>query len=496
MFCFAIARQRTDCWLKSAAAFTGLVESGCHPDRATCLLSYPITMKKPIHYLFLLIWILGCPSALAQRANIVFFLADDCTNWDLSCYGSPDAQTPYIDQLAKEGMKFNRCYQAAPMCSPTRHNLFTGLYPVKTGAYPNHTFAREGTKSLVHYLEPLGYRVAQAGKRHIQPKEVFPFEYLGNDKNPDFAKVERFFQEVSASKEPFALFLCSNEPHSPWDKGNPAQYDARSIQLPPNFVDSPETREAFSKYLAEISYMDGQVGQALDLLEKYDLDENTLFVFASEQGNSFPFSKWTLYEAGVKSALIARLPDRIPAGSESEAVVDYTDLVPTFIELAGGTVPGHLDGHSLLPLLEGRREKGKEYSFSLQTTRGIIQGSEYYGIRSVVNEEYRYIWNLTPEVPFRNIETNGDRVSDWYKSWLAAAETDERAENLVSNYSHRPAEELYHIKNDRWCLVNLAGDPTYAGVIQELRGELMAWMEACGDEGQETELKALVHQYR
>ncbi|WP_154858269.1 sulfatase family protein [Cyclobacterium xiamenense] len=453
-------------------------------------------MKKPFQYLFLACCLFGCLPAVAQKTNIVFFLADDCTNWDLSSYGSPDAKTPAIDRLAREGMKFNRCYQAAPMCSPTRHNLLTGLYPVKTGAYPNHTFAEEGTKSLVHYLEPLGYRVAQAGKRHIYPEEVFPFEYLDNDKNPDFVKVEGFLQEVTASKQPFALFLCSNEPHSPWDKGNPTQYNAQSIQLPPNFVDTPETRDAFSRYLAEISYMDGQVGQALDLLGKYNLDENTLFVFASEQGNSFPFAKWTLYEAGVKSALIARLPDRIPAGSESEAIVDYTDLVPTFIELGGGTAPEHLDGHSLWPLLEGRSEAGKDYSFSLQTTRGIIHGSEHYGIRSVVDAEYRYIWNLTPEVPFRNIETNGDRVSDWYKSWLAAAQTDEGAENLVRKYSHRPTEELYHIKNDRWCLVNLAGDPTYAEVIRELRGELLAWMEACGDEGQQTELDALAHQRR
>jgi len=450
-------------------------------------------MKNIFYILFLSSFIISCNNN-NEKPNLIFFLADDCTNWDIACYGSVDSKTPNIDKLEQQGMKFNRCYQAAPMCSPTRHNLFTSLYPVKTGAYPNHTFAKEGTKSMVQYLKPLGYRVAQAGKRHISPKEVFPFEYLGNDKNPDFNKVEDFLKDVKSSKVPFALFLCSHEPHEPSDKGDPSQYDAEEITLPPNYVDTKETREAFCRYLAEINYLDGQVGQALELLEKYDFNENTLFVFASEQGNSFPFAKWTLYEAGVKSALIARMPNLIKAATESEAIVEYSDILPTFIDLAGGEVPSELDGESLVPLFKGKRKKGKEYSYSLHTTRGIVNGSEYFGIRSIVNENFRYIWNLTPEVEFKNIENNGNRIHAWYRSWVEAAETDETAKNLVRKYSYRPKEELYNIKNDKWCLVNLADNEEYAEVIKELRQELLKWMDECGDEGQQTELKAFEHQ--
>lgn len=134
---------------------------------------------------------------------------------------------------------------------------------------------------------PLGYRVAQAGKRHINPKEVFPFEYLGKDKNPDFNKVEDFLKDVTSSKEPFALVLCSNEPHGPWDKGDASQYNVDKITLPPHYVDTKETRKAFSRYLAEIEYLDGQVGQALSLMEKYDFDENTLFIFAVNKETVF-----------------------------------------------------------------------------------------------------------------------------------------------------------------------------------------------------------------
>ena len=113
-----------------------------------------------------------------KKPNIVFINADDLTHTDLSVYGG-QAITPNFERLASEGMRFTHCFQAAPMCSPTRHNLYTGIHPVKSGAYPNHTFAKEGTKSIVHHLKPHGYRVALSGKTHIAPKSVFPFEYSG-----------------------------------------------------------------------------------------------------------------------------------------------------------------------------------------------------------------------------------------------------------------------------------------------------------------------------
>lgn len=114
-----------------------------------------------------------------EKPNFLFVIADDCTYRDIGCYGG-QAHTQNIDRLATEGMLFTHCFQSAPMCSPTRHNIYTGLYPVKSGAYPNHTFAKPGTRSVVHYLKPLGYRVALSGKRHIAPKEVFPFEYVAS----------------------------------------------------------------------------------------------------------------------------------------------------------------------------------------------------------------------------------------------------------------------------------------------------------------------------
>lgn len=458
-------------------------------------------MKHKYHSILLLICFLSAtllansnPIYGIKQPNIVFILADDCTHWDIGCYGSKDSKTPNIDKLAAEGIQFERCYQAASMCSPTRHNIYTGLYPVKSGAYPNHTNAIEGTESIVQYLKPLGYRVALSGKTHIGPKAVFPFEYLGKPNNPEFDLVEDFLKEVKENNEPFALMLTSNEPHTPWNKGDVSQFNPAEITLPPHFVDTKETREAFCSYLAEINYLDGQVGQALNLLDKYGFADSTLVVFASEQGNSFPFAKWTCYEAGVKSALIARMPGFIQAGTKSEAIVEYADLLPTFIELAGGETIEKLDGKSLMPVLASTKERVKNYSFSLHTTRGIISGSNYYGVRAVVNDKYRYIWNLTPEAEFKNVVNNNiNGGTEWYKSWLVQAETDENAKQLLLKYRKRPAEELYDIQNDKWCQNNLAEKAEFESIKMELRTELENWMKECGDQGQQTEMEAFEH---
>ena len=432
-------------------------------------------------------------AAESERPNFVFINADDLTFRDLSVYGG-QAHTPNFERLAAGGMQFSRCFQTAPMCSPTRHNIYTGLYPVKSGAYPNHTFAKEGTKSIVHYLKPLGYRVALSGKRHIAPEEVFPFEYSGVKNNPDMAAVDRLMAESVAADSPFCLFACSNEPHEPWDKGDASRYPPEKVVLPDYLLDTPETREGFSKYLAEITYYDSQVGEILDLLEKHGLEENTLVLLTSEQGNSMPFAKWTLYDSGLQTAMIARWPGNIAAGSKTDAIIEYVDVVPTLVDAAGGKPAETLDGRSFLPVLKGEAEHHKTEVYGIMTTRGIIAGSETYGIRSVRDEQYKLIVNLTPEIKFTNVCSNS---SPEFLSWKREAEAgNEKAAEYVKRYHWRPAVELYDIQKDPTEWNNLAEDPAMAGTITALRGKLDQWMESQGDLGQETEARALERQSR
>ena len=209
-----------------------------------------------------------------EKPNLVFMIADDCTYLDLEVYGG-QAKTPNLKKLTTEGMTFSRCFQAAPMCSPTRHNIYTGIYPVKSGAWPNHTCVYPGTKSIAHYLQDGGYRVALSGKTHISPKESFPFEYSNDFKANDPSKenpypaLDSLIAESKEKGNPFCIFACSNEPHSPYNKGDASAYPPDSLKLPPSWVDTPDTRSAYSKYLAEITYYDAQCGALLDLLKKH-----------------------------------------------------------------------------------------------------------------------------------------------------------------------------------------------------------------------------------
>jgi uncharacterized sulfatase len=246
-------------------------------------------------------------------------------------------------------------------------------------------------------------------------------------------------------------------------------------------------------YLAEITYFDGQVGALLALLDKHGIAENTMVVVVSEQGSSFPFGKWTCYDTGLQSACIVRWPGQVKVGSVTDAMVEYVDIVPTFIDAAGGSREAAIDGMSFVPVLTGETNGHKRFVFGEMTTRGINKGSLYFGIRSIRSEKYKYIVNFTPDVTFQNACTN----STIFKSWCQkASDGDATAAEKINRYENRPAEEFYAIQEDPYEWHNLANDPRYAMQKAELKQELSRWMEECGDQGQQTELEALEHQGR
>ena len=425
----------------------------------------------------------------ARPVNMVFILADDCTYLDMEVYGGP-AKTPNMNKLAKQGLKFTRCYQAAPMCSPTRHALYTGVYPVKNGAHPNHAEAYPHMKSIAHYLQIEGYEVVLAGKSHVSPSSVFPFtqlEEFADPKDKDvpqnaagwrYPQIFNVMKQSSQANKAFCLFLASNEPHSPYTKGDATPYE--NVKLSPQQLSGQ--RKGYAKYLAEITYFDGQVGEIMSMLDKLGISENTLLMVASEQGSAFPFGKWTCYEVGVASGLIARWPGKVKAGSESSAIVEYTDIVPTFLEAAGADIPEIIDGKSFLPILKGDKLEHSQYAYSIQTTRGVNKYKDPFGIRSVVGKHYRYIRNLFPENEFSIPSSRGI-----YKE---SRKMDEKSKSFGDKYLRRPAEELYDIAKDPYCQNNLVANPELTPKKEELSQKLDEWMKQQGDQGRQTELDA------
>ena len=415
----------------------------------------------------------------SDKPNIMLVIADDQTYLDSGCYGNKDVKTPYIDRLATQGMRFTRCFTATAMCAPTRQQLYTGIFPVRNGAYPNHSRVKSGTKSIVHHLKALGYRVGLVGKSHFGPRESFPFERVAA------GGIAKFISRDP--KQPYCLFYASHSPHLPWKAGDASAYDAKKLTIPPYMVDTPETRQAMCRYYAEITSLDEEIGKCMRLVDASPAKDNTIFIYTSEQGMQAPYAKWTCYELGLRTALVIRWPERVKAASVANAMVQYVDVTPTLVDAAGGEVPG-LDGRSFLQVLLGKTDKHNDLVYGVHTTAHIISATPGgYPVRSIRDEKYKYIRNLRHTATFRNTMIVSDRANFW-KSWVEKAKTDEFAAKRVNGYLNRPAEEFYDIVNDPHELKNLAGDKKYRPIMDAMGKKLQAWMDQQGDKGLATEL--------
>ena len=437
---------------------------------------------------------LGCSSPQPQAAkkpNVVIVIGDDLAWHDIGCYGATHISTPNIDRLAAEGMRFERAFTATAMCAPMRQQMYTGIFPVRSGAYPNHSESKPGTKSMAHFFEPMGYRVALSGKKHFGPLENYPFEFLDEGKDISYQAIGEFV--TRDAEQPYFLVVCSNEPHLPWNRGDASKFDPASFKLPPYMVDTPETRKVMADYYAEVEYLDEQTGRVMQAVEKTGQADNTIFIFCSEQGVQFPHGKWTCYDLGLRQGWVVRWPARVKAGSVSNAMVQGVDALPTLIEAAGGDPSAHdFDGSSYLGVLVGETDEHAEYVYGVHTTRGIIKGSRCYPVRSIRDEQHKLIWNTNYTTKFQNTLTETDAPGYW-TTWVEKAKTDSHAADRVRWYLERPEFEFYDVIADPYELDNLAGQPEHAEKIAAMKTKLDAWMAQQGDTGNETELAVKPH---
>ncbi len=422
----------------------------------------------------------------ARQPNILIVIADDLNKDSVGVYGNKDVKTPNIDRLASQGMRFNMAYTSTAMCAPTRQQMYTGLYPVRSGAYPNHSKVKPGTKSLVHYLKALGYRVGLSGKRHFGPPSSFPFEQVSREVD---AKAIREFV-TRDEKQPFCLLVTSNSPHVPWSAGDASQYDPGKLTIPPYWVDTPEMRESLTRYYAEITDLDREVGECMKILRETKQEDNTAMIFTTEQGAQYPGCKWTCYENGLNVGFIVRWPGQVKPGSVSDAMIHYVDVAPTLVEMAGGEAIKGLDGRTFLGVLRGKTKRHNSVTYGVHTQMNAIGSPPTgYAVRSIRAGKWKYIMNLNHKVTFKNALTQNDKENYW-ASWVRTAKTDPKAARLVKRYLNRPAEELYDLSKDPYELNNLAGREKQAKVKARLKQQLKDWMTSQGDLGQATEMAA------
>ncbi|NNJ28073.1 sulfatase family protein [Alienimonas chondri] len=437
------------------------------------------------------------PSAAdaADPPNVVLIIADDLGDGDLGCRGHPHIRTPNIDRLATQGVRFTNAVLTISSCSPSRSSLLTGKYPHETDAEQLHWPLPASNETFSERLKAKGYFTAAVGKWHLGNAVKDRFDLVveagqggfvlptGPDGQPmkmtaganpsgceDWVPVLK----NRPQDKPFFLWLAALDPHRAYEDDTiPNPHTAADAVVPPFLPDVYGTRSDLAAYMDEVTRLDGYVGEVLAELDRQGVAENTLVIFMSDNGRPFPRCKTTLYDSGVKTPLIARLPGVTPAGTTSERLVSSVDVSATILDLcdAGPLKKGR--GESFLPLLNDPAGPAiREYAFSEKNWHDYDASQ-----RSVRTTDYKYIHNLAPELP--NTPPADAVRSPTFVAMrhLRESLTPEQA----AIFTPGPAEELYDLSADPHELNNLAADPAHAAALNELRGALAQWRTDTAD---------------
>jgi len=468
---------------------------------------------KPIIALFAALLLSSLPALPAadvsrSKPNIVFILVDDMPYAGPSVTGNKLLQTPHMDRIAKEGMLFSRAY-TEPLCGPSRATLMTGQFAGRHGRTDNvpgvHPFALmreplaplpDGTPadgftgettagarlpdpvqprgySLVQALKAGGYRTGITGKWHLPQQHLTPklARQYGFDSCTDKPDRSQPYRDTKHFTDDAVQFIRDNRQQSFF-------LYVPYVAVHGGHVVSPEDQARWRErlkgkkdimapdMLASLEFVDLSVGRILDALDELKLADNTMVIFASDNGGvgknlysvenaPFRLGKGTLCEGGVRVPLFIRWPGQIPPGSRCDVPVHFADMLPTLCEVAGVKPdPAHkLDGTSLRPLFTGGTLPERTL---FVTYPHYLAEHGTTPVRAVIQSRYKLVWH-----PYDHIEITGDRVT-----------------SSTIRYVPRPRVELFDMASDPGEHENIA--ERYPELVAELRQRMEAWMKETG----------------
>jgi len=439
--------------------------------------------------------------AHAAQPNILLIYVDDLGYGDLGSYGHPVLETPNIDALAKDGLRLTNYYAPSALCSPSRAGLLTGRYPYRTGI---KSWIPEGSDIYLHaeeitlaeILQSVGYATAHIGKWHLnsdlgsdaepQPTEQgFDYFYGHNafqiptNHNPtnvfrngvSLGMQSGYTADLYADEsigwikqrdqdKPFFLYLSMAEPHTTFE--NPPEYNqmyADYTQGPIIPIESGSTKPPKGKlvprgpgeYYANITYMDAQLGRVLQALADMGIEEETVVVFASDNGpvtsawlqwyetNAYGSTgglrgrKHFLYEGGIKVPAIIRYPGVTQPGSTSDELALGTDIFTTLVKIGGGEIPNDrpIDGIDIGPMLVGESLPDRAVFWSL-SSHGELEFAVRRGAWKLLldrDHEPRELYNLAEDpLEFFNLLDDNEQIakqlSNFFTKMIASIEND------------------------------------------------------------------------
>jgi len=444
-------------------------------------------------------------SHAADRPNIVWFVIDDMSP-NFSCYGEEAIQTPHVDQLAKEGLRFTRAYATAPVCSTFRSALITGMYQTSIGAH-HHRSGRgehrirlpDGVRPIPALFQEAGYYTCiGSGLKDLdfrsQPFSSRTRNRLGKtDYNFDWDKSIYDSHDWSGRRKDQPFFMqvqlhggklrgASAAHYEAFDKHVKEVFDEvtdpDSVKLPPYYPRDPVLLKDWSTYLNSVRMTDHHVGLVMERLKQEDLLENTLVVVFTDHGISHARGKQFLYDEGTHIPLIVCGPG-IARGKTRTDLVEHIDIAALSLAAADIEIPAKMQGQDIL----ATSYEPKQAVFAARDRCGEAADR----IRSACTDRYLYIKNFYPRRPHLMPSTykDGKLIIQRLRELHAQGELDALSEKLLFAPT-RLVEELYLYGQDRWQTENLAGDPKHAEALKQHRASLDRWIAQTGDPGPET----------
>ncbi len=434
--------------------------------------------------------------AVGKRPNVLFVFADQLRYGALGCSGNEVVRTPNFDRLASQGLVFENAMSSHPLCSPYRAQIMTGRYGFANGVPDNEYLLWDNQVTLAQVLKGAGYGTAYVGKWHLGSgpytlqkrfgfDHMFAFNclnrhygatYYRNEVGP--IKVEKFAPEGETDEairfiekhlknhadSPFAVVLSWEPPHWPYNR-YPKEfdiYDPAKVDLPPNVpVQMAEfARREIAQYYGNVSAIDAQMGRLMEALDRLGVAEDTIVCFSSDHGDHLsshgygkPMDKWmhptrrasksTPFEESVHIPFILRYPRVVQTAHRVKTMFSSVDVMPTLLSLCGVQIPAGVQGHDLAHVIKGDDGSSPDSVYLMNMGTGWPNRPQWVGC-----------WR-------------GVRTERWvYARW----------QNPVD---HEPV--LFDRQNDPYERKNLAANPKFAKVRQEMEARLKDWMAKTGD---------------
>ncbi|RED95959.1 sulfatase family protein [Marinoscillum furvescens] len=416
-------------------------------------------MRVSLIFFLLAAWFaFSCAQQEKSKPNILWIVSDDLSP-DLGCYGNSDVQTPNLDALAHQGVKFTKAYANTPICSPSRSSFITGMYPSTINALQHRTMTMQPlpdhVSTIVSLMQKAGYFCTNASGKGFDKngKRDYNFstdiKYDGTDWR-------------DADGQPFFAQVQFKYPHRPFEMDEGHLIHPEQIGELPCYPDHPLLKADWAAYLSDIQLLDTEVGKVLKRLEEDGLAENTVVMFFGDHGRPHLRDKQFLYEGGLKVPLIVRWPQGLQPAVDDQ-LVSLVDVAATTLELAGLDIPDYMHGQSFLD------ETEREFVFGFRGRAGDAVDD----IRSITDGEYKLIWNRLPQQPYMQLSSYKKAM---YPAFTLYHYLDSLGQ-LSEPYNQfmadsRPEFELYHLDSDPCEYQNLSGQKTYAGIEEKLKHQL------------------------